>query len=313
MNTTTFVGIDVSKDYLDAYVRPTGEIWREKNNPQCISSLIQRLESIAPALIVLEASGGYERPLANALSRHYRVAIVNPKRVRRFAESTGQLAKTDRLDAAVLAEFAEKMRPEPRPLPDDQTQRLMALSARREELVRNRTVEMNRLETALPFIQEDIRRHIAWLDEEIARLDELIAQRLQEREEWRERVTILDSVPGVGQVTAATLVAYLPELGVLNNKEIAALVGLAPFSNESGRKRGKRHIRGGRARVRTVLYMATLAAIRCNPVIQAFYRRLLQAGKEKKVAIVACMRKLLTILNTMVRKCMCWRAPQPAA
>ncbi len=310
-----FIGIDVSKAQLDVCVRPTGEIWKEKNTPEGIARLVQRMDQISPALIVLEATGGYERPVVNALNEHHhRVAVVNPKRVRRFAESTGRLAKTDRLDAAVLAEFAEKIQPEPRQLPDGPTQELMALVARRDDLVQMRTAEMNRLGTALPAVQEDIRRHIDWLDEEIARLEERIAQKAQEREEWQEKMAILDSAPGVGEVTATTLAAYLPELGTLDNKEIAALAGLAPFNNDSGRKQGKRHIRGGRAKVRAVLYMATLAAIRWNPVIREFYQRLLRAGKEKKVAIIACMRKFLTILNTMVRTRTYWCAPpQPAA
>lgn len=308
------MGIDVSKAELEVAVRPTGERWMERNGELGIAGMCQRLSKMSPELIVLEATGGLEMAAATALvTTGLRVAVINPRRARDFAKSLGRLAKTDRIDAHDLAEFAERVRPEPRSLPDQSAQELAALVARRQDLVVIRVDEQNRRSTALPDIQTRIDEHLAWLDEEIADLEAEIAKRVQENTSWRETATILDSAPGVGQVTATTLVSDVPELGQLNRKQIAALVGVAPFNKDSGQKRGLRRVWGGRAHARSVLYMATLAATRFNPVIREFYQRLVEAGKPKKVALTACMRKLLTILNAMVKNRTYWRAPQPAA
>jgi len=309
-----YVGIDVSKIELEVAVRPTGECWTEKNSASGIADLGRRLSKMSPELIVLEATGGLEMPLATALvTAGLRVAVINPRRARDFAKSLGRLAKTDRIDAHDLAEFGERVRPEVRALPDQAAQELAALVARRQDLVAIRVAEQNRRSTALPDIQTRIDEHLAWLDEEIADLEAEIARRVQENTVWRETADILDSAPGVGQITAFKLVTGVPELGQLDRKQIAALVGVAPFNKDSGKKRGLRRVWGGRAQARSALYMATLAATRFNPVIREFYQRLVAAGKPKKVALTACMRKLLTILNAMVKNRTRWQVPQPAA
>lgn len=304
----TFVGIDVAKAKLDVYVN--GEAWQVQNDPSGISELIVRLKGYNPSLIVLESTGGYE---SLALGELYAVGLpvarVNPGRVREFAKSIGQLAKTDTLDARILARYAELVRPAPARLPGEEEQQLAALVNRRRQLIEMCVAEQNRLGTAPKKLRPGIRTHIDWLKTEIHRIESEMDNFIQQSPLWSEKDALLKSVPGVGDVTARTLLSELPELGELDRKEIAALVGVAPFNHDSGRMRGKRRIRGGRTSVRNVLYMATLTATRCNPIIRTFYNRLVQNGKEKKVAIVACMRKLLTILNAILRTHQPWRAP----
>jgi transposase len=290
-------------------VRPSGEQWTATNDEAGITTLVARMQTLRPALIVLEATGGREVPLVAALAEAaVPVAVVNPRQVRDFARAIGQLAKTDALDAQVLARFAEVVHPTPRPLPDVQAQELSALLTRRRQLVGMVTAERQRLDTALPAVRRPIQRHVAWLEQELADLDRTLRAAVQASPLWRAQEDLLRSVPGIGPTTAYMLVADLPELGQLNRKAIAALVGVAPLNCESGTLRGRRLVWGGRARVRTALYMATLVATRHNPVIRAFYQRLCAAGKPKKVALVACMRKLLTILNAMVRHRTPWGA-----
>jgi transposase len=265
-------------------------------------------------LVVLEATGGLEIPLTGVLAAAgVPVAVVNPRQVRDFAKAAGKLAKTDALDAQVLAHFAEVMRPEPRPLPDAQTQTLAAILARRRQLVEMLTAEKNRLGSARPPVRKSLRTHIAWLERELAHTDSDLAHAIRESPVWREKDELLRSTPGVGPVLTTTLLADLPELGALTSKQITALVGVAPLNHDSGTWRGKRAVWGGRAQVRAVLYMGALVAARFNPVIRAFYQRLCAAGKAKKVALTACMRKLLTILNAMMKHRTAWRqVPEPA-
>ena len=304
---TTYVGIDVSKAELEVAVRPTEDHFVVKNRTGSHKSLVARMLVLQPTLIVMEATGGLEREVAYALAKAgLPVAVVNPRQARDFARSTGRLAKTDHLDAADLAYFAEAVKPEPRDLPDETAQELAALQARRRQLVSMLTAERNRLGTALPSVRDWLERHIAWLEEELAKLEAEIGERIAENSELQARVKMLCKVPGVGPVTANTLTLELPELGKLNRKQIAALVGVAPFNRDSGKRRGKRCIWGGRASVRAVLYMAALTASRCNPVIKPFYDRLIAGGKLQKVALTACMRKLLTILNAMAKNGTAW-------
>ena len=299
---SVFVGIDVAKDRLDVAVRPTGDRWAVAHDDPGIATVVTRLRARPPALVVLEATGGLEIPLTGALAAAgLPVVVVNPRQVRDFAKATGQLAKTDALDAAVLAQFAEAVRPALRPLPDAATQALSALLARRRQLIEMRTAEQNRLGSAPPPVRTRIRAHLTWLTRELAHLDEDLGRAIRESPVWRERDDLLQSAPGVGPVLARTLLASLPELGALNRKQIAALVGVAPLNRDSGTLRGRRTVWGGRAHVRAALYMSALAATRWNPVIRTFYHRLCAAGKAKKVALTACMRKLLTILNAMVK------------
>jgi len=307
----SYVGIDVSKGQVDVAARPTGQQWRVSNTEEGLSQLVERLQGLSPALVVLEATGGYEVPLAAVLgTAGIPVAVVNPRQVRDFARATGKLAKTDRLDAQVLALFAERVRPAPHPLPDPQTQELNALLARRRQLVAMLVTEQNRLGMALPNVRPGIQEHIAWLEKRLEGLNDGMAKLLQQSPLWREREELLQGVPGIGPTVAATLLAELPELGTLDRRQAAALVGVAPLNRNSGALRGRRTIWGGRATVRAALSMATLVATRFNSVIRPFYQRLLAAGKPKKVALTACMRKLLTILNAMLKH----RAPwQPLA
>jgi transposase len=264
--------------------------------------LVERLRGLSPTLIVLEATGGLAVPLTSAVAAAgLPVVVVNPRQVRDFAKATGKLAKTDALDAAVLAQFAEAVRPALRPLPDAATQALSALLARRRQLIEMLTAEKNRLGSALPPVRPGIRAHIRWLERRLAALDADLAQAIRESPVWREKDDLLQSVPGVGPVLATTLLASLPELGTLTRQQIAALVGVAPLNRDSGAWRGKRRVWGGRAPVRAALYMSALVATRFNPVLRAFYQRLCAAGKAKKVALTACMRKLLTILNAMLK------------
>jgi transposase len=306
----SFVGIDVSKKQLDVVVRPTGEVWSVANDEPGVAALVSKLVEVAPVLVVLEATGGLQMPAVTALAlRGVPVAVVNPRQVRDFAKALGRLAKTDTIDAEVLARFGEAVRPEPRPLPDEQAVQLEALLTRRRQLVEMVTAETNRLGACrIAKVRRGIEQHVAWLRKQIVDVDDELDGAIRGSAIWREKDDLLRSVPGVGPVVSRTLLAELPELGRLNRKQIAALVGVAPMNRDSGTKRGHRHIWGGRAAVRGVLYMAALVAVRHNPRFKAFYQGLLRRGKLKKVALVACMRKLLTTLNAMVRAGAHWSA-----
>lgn len=303
-----FAGIDVSKDRLDLAVRP-GDLRTVPYDDAGIQLLVKQLQAVAPAVIVLEATGGLELPLVAALAAaELPVVIANPRQIRDFGRAAGQLAKTDQLDAQVLAHFAEVMRPVPRPLPDEQARHLSALLARRRQVIEMLVAERNRLSRTRPPLRKRLQAHIAWLEREVAQTDTDLARMIQTSAVWREKDTLLRSAPGIGPVLSLTLLAELPELGTLTRKQIAALAGVAPLNRDSGTLRGKRTIWGGRAHVRAVLYMGALVATRCNPVIQAFYHRLCAAGKAKKVALTACMRKLLIMLNAMLKHRTAWRA-----
>lgn len=303
------VGIDVSQASLDVAVFPTDEQWQASNDDAGIGPLVERLTALAPDRIVLEATAGYELPVLAALgSAGLPVVAVNPRQVRDFARATGRLAKTDALDAQVLAQFAAVVRPKLRPLPDAATRELSALLARRRQLVDMRTAESNRLATALERLRPELREHVRYLNKRIKEFDRELHDRLRASPLWREQEDLLRSIPGVGPVLAATLLADVPELGTIAHKQLAALVGVAPLNRDSGRWRGKRSIWGGRADVRAVLYMATQAAIRHNnPVIKALYDRLIQAGKLHKVAMTACMHKLIRICNAILSHRTAWR------
>jgi transposase len=301
-----FVGIDVSKAQLDIALRP-GEIYSLPNNEGGFAQVLAQLKAVSPTLVVLEATGGLEVPLTGALAAaRLPVVVVNPRQVRDFAKATGQLAKTDAIDAQVLARFAEAIRPAPRPLPDEQTQALAALVTRRQQLIDMLIAEKNRLASARPSIRKNLRAHIAWLERAVQQADTDLAEAIRQSPLWREKDELLRSVPGIGPVLTTTLLANLPELGTLTQKQIAALVGVAPLNRDSGTLRGRRTVWGGRAHVRTVLYMAAIVATRFNPVIRAFYHRLCAVGKAKKVALVACMRKLLIIVNAMLKHRSSW-------
>jgi transposase len=301
-----FVGIDVSKAQLDVALRP-GDGFEVPHTEAGIGQLVERLQRAGPALIVLEATGGLELPLTGSLAAAgLPVAVVNPRQIRDFAKASGQLAKTDTLDAQLLARFAAVMRPPPRPLPDEQAQALAAVLTRRRQLIEMLVAEKNRLAGARPAIRTSLQAHITWLEHALAQTDTDLTQAIRQSPLWREKDDMLRSTPGVGPVLSTTLLANLPELGTLTRKQIAALVGVAPLNRDSGTLRGKRTVWGGRAHVRTALYMGTLVATRFNPVIKAFYQRLCAAGKAKKVALTACMRKLLTILNAMVKHRTLW-------
>lgn len=304
-----YVGIDVAKAQVDVAVRPTGQRWTISNDEPGIGELVSRLKALGPAMVVLEASGGLELPSVAALTAaSLPVVIVNPRQVRDFARAIGTLAKTDALDAAVLAHFADAVRPPVRPLRDAETQVLNSLVARRHQVIAILVAEKNRLGSAISAVRPRIEAHIAWLEQELNDIDEGLRQTLRSSPVWREKYDILRTVPGVGEQLSLALLAHLPELGTLNRRQIAALVGVAPFNRDSGAMRGKRRVWGGRSRVRAVLYMGALAASRFNPVIHDYYQRLLAAGKPKKVALVACMRKLLVILNSMLKHRSPWRA-----
>ena len=297
-----YVGIDVSKDRIDVAVRPTGRSWSVSYNEVEVDGLVSELSGLAPEAVIAESTGGLELPLAAALAAaSVPVAIINPRQARDFAKSTGQLAKTDRLDAQVLAHFGEAVRPPMRALPDSDTHALGNMLARRRQVMDILVAEKNRLTRATSQIRPRIQAHITWLEDELGGLDDELRDRVRKSPLWRVKDDLLRSVPGVGQQVSLTLLAYLPELGTLNRKQIAALVGVAPFNRDSGPRRGRRSVWGGRARVRSALYMGALVANRHNPVLREFYQRLLQAGKPKKVALTACMRKLLIILNSMMR------------
>jgi transposase len=305
-----FVGIDVSKAHLDIAVRPTSEAWQVANDEEGIPQLVERLQALHPSLIVLEATGGLEVAVTAAVAAAgLPIAVINPRQARAFAQSLGQLAKTDKIDAALLARLADAIRPEVRVLPDEQAQQLQALLTRRRQIVDMLVAEKNRLYLAHRSVRQRLQEHIDWLNQELDDLNIQLRDKLQQSPVWRDKDDLLRSMPGVGPVLSTTLLAELPELGTLNRKKIAALVGVAPFNRDSGWMKGTRAIWGGRASVRTVLYMAVHSARRHNPVIQVFYDRLIHAGKLPKVALVACMRKMLTILNAMVASGKSW---QPA-
>jgi transposase len=300
--TPIFVGIDVSKARLDVSIRPTGKRDSVVNDKVGIKALVKRLEEIRPTLIVMEATGSMECQVSAALGgAGLPVVVVNPRQVRDFAKATGQLAKTDSIDALLLARFAEAVRPAVRPLPDEVTLELRALTSRRRQITEMIVAERNRIASASQAVRKRIDAHIRWLEAELERADKDLDQSIRQSPIWRENEDLLRSVPSIGPVVSRTLLAELAELGKINRKQIAALVGIAPLNRDSGTFRGRRGIWGGRATVRAALYMAALVASRRNAVIRAFYKRLRDGGKAPKVALVACMRKLLTILNAMIK------------
>jgi transposase len=302
-----FVGIDVSKASLEVATSESERIFTWRNASRGIRAAAAHLHQVRPALIVTEASGGYERSIVSALAAAgLNVAVVNPRQVREFARATGTLAKTDAIDARILCRFAAAIRPQVRHLASAEEQEFKDLQARRQQLVEMITAEKNRLGMAGPQVAKEIRQHLGWLEKRLKAVETELRRRIQANATWRVRDELLQSVPGVGPALATVLLADLPELGAANRRQIAALVGVAPLNNDSGQHRGKRIVWGGRRNVRSVLYMATLAASRSNPVIKPLYQRLVVAGKPKKVALVACMRKLLTILNSMLREQTSW-------
>ena len=302
-----YVGIDVAKAQLDIAARPTNQQWHVANTEKGIKDLVRQLEALHPGLVLLEASGGLELPVTAALAAaSLPVVVANARQVRDFARATGRLAKTDILDARVLAHFAETVQPEARPLPGPEEQALAGLVARRHQVVTMLVAEKNRLALASGLPHSRITAHIGWLEQELKDLDSELRQMVRHSPVWREKDDLLRSVPGVGPGLSCVLIAHLPELGTLGRGEIAALVGVAPFNRDSGTLRGKRAVWGGRTGVRAALYMATLAATRHNPIIRAFYHRLCAAGKAPKVALTACMRKLLIILNAMLKHRTAW-------
>jgi transposase len=304
-----FIGIDVSKRRLDVAVRQTGETWSVPNDATGVAALVERVGASGRVqLIVLEATGGYEIAVAAALAAaELPAVIVNPRQVRDFARGVGKLAKTDTIDAAVLAHFAEAVRPAVRPPVDDLAATLHGWLGRRRQLLEMMSAEKQRLLMAPPAVRRQIQAHVEWLRSQLREINRALDRVLRSSPVWRADEDLLQTVPGVGPVLARTLLGDVPELGRLNRKQIAALVGVAPFNWDSGAHRGTRHIAGGRAPVRAVLYMATVAAVRCNPAIRAFFTHLCAAGKPKKVALTACMRKLLTILNAMMRTRPAWK------
>lgn len=303
-----FVGIDVSKGTLDVHIAPSGKSLQVTHDDSGMGQILESLKATGPALIVMEATGGLEVRLASELAgAGLSVAVINPRQARDFAKATGRLAKTDRVDAALLACFAQAIRPQARPLKDTDTRALDDMVSRRRQLIAMRVQETLRLGTAASKpLQKSLRTHIAWLEKQIDQIDSDLTKRLRQSDIWRAKDDLLQGIPGVGSITSMTMLAKCPELGTLSRREIAALTGVAPLANDSGKHRGKRFIWGGRADVRAVLYMAAVAAMRCNPAIKAFAVRLKSAGKPAKVVIVACMRKLLTIMNAMLKNNAPW-------
>ncbi len=307
LTTSVNVGIDVSKDWLDIVVIPSGETWRTKNEEAAIRGLVEKLQLIKPERLVVEATGGYEHlTVVQLYLAQLPVCRVNPSRVRYFARSLGHLAKTDKLDAKILAQFGERVQPALTRLSTENEQLLSALIARREQISNFVVAEKNRLHTAPPKLHASLNEHLTWLKNQLKQLDRDIEAVVNTTPDFKAKDELLREVAGVGKKTAAKLIADVPELGHCDRKQIAALIGTAPYNHDSGYKKGQRSISGGRPDVRSVLYMATLSATRCNSVIREFYQRLLKAGKKKKVAIVACMRKLLTILNAIIRDRVHW-------
>lgn len=303
-----FVGLDVAKASLDVALRPSGEQWSVANEEAGVAALVDRLRPLQPALVVCEATGGFERAaIAMLAAAGLPVVVANPRQVRDFARATGQLAKTDRLDAGTLALFAERIRPTPRPLPDAAAQLLDALLTRRRQLLEMLVAEKNRLGFAPRPLHRGIQQHIRWLERQLDDVTKALAACIEASPVWRAKDNLLQSVPGIGPIVSAVLLGELPELGTLNHKQIATLAGLAPLARDSGTLRGKRTVWGGRASVRTALFLAALCGRRWNPRLKVFYERLISAGKPKKVALIACARKLLTIVNAMVRDRTPWR------
>lgn len=300
--TGNYIGVDISKDSLDIATQPHQPGKKFSNDESGIEGTVNYLKKLNPVLVVMEATGGLEMSLAGALAASgMPVAVVNPRQIRDYAKSRGKLAKTDTLDAQIMADFAAEIHPEPRPLADAQTQELKDILTRRSQISEMITAEKNRLSRARRPVSDHIKSHIAWLERELSDMDFNLRRFIEESPIWREKDNLLQSVPGVGPVLSSTLLADLPELGILNRKQIAALAGVAPLNRDSGKSHGKRIVWGGRANVRAVLYMATLVATRWNAVIRSFYQRLIAAGKAKKAALTACMRKLLTILNVILK------------
>ncbi len=310
MSAACFVGIDVAKATLDVAVRPSGETWQVANEDAGIGDLVARLRGLDEVLIVCEATGGFERPVVVALATaQLPIVVANPRQVRDFARATGQLAKTDAIDAGILALFAERVQPTPRPLPDEAAQLLDALLTRRRQLLEMLVAEKNRLGFAPPPLHKSLRQHIRLLERQLDDVTRELAARIEASPVWQAKDDLLQSVPGVGPIVSYTLLGELPELGTLTHKPIAMLAGVAPLACDSGTLRGKRMVWGGRAPVRTALYMAALSGRRWNPQLRVFYDRLIAAGKPKKVALIACARKLLTILNAMARDNRQWAPP----
>jgi transposase len=302
------VGIDVGKAQLDISIHETGVHWQADNNAAGIRGLITQLRRYKLARVVVEATGGYERLLVEScFERGVPVVVVQPMQIRQYAKARGLLAKTDKLDAAIIANFAATIQPRPRELPSENVRYFKDLLARKRQLNDMRTQELNRLHKAQPHIARSHRATIKLLEKEIAWVNQKLANELSEISEWQATYDLISTVPGIGDGVAFTLLGELPELGALTNRQIAALCGLAPYNRDSGTLRGKRRIRGGRAPIRTVLYMAMLSAIQHNPVMRGFYQHLVAQGKHKKVAITACMRKMITILNAMVRDQRAWQ------
>lgn len=306
-NTEIFVGVDVSKAELEVAIWDRDDLWEFSNDEAGVQSLCGFLKLLQPAMIVLEASGGLEKRASVQLAEEeLPVVVVNPTRVRNFAKASGQYAKTDEIDARVIAHFGQAIRPQVRPLRKGLQERISSLLTRRKQVVRMLTMEKNRMCSADPGAKESIQRHMAWLENELEGLNQQLGQIVEKDPDYKRKAALLQSVPGVGVVTATTLVGQLPELGLVNRQEIAALVGVAPMNRDSGRMRGRRRVYGGRSAVRSTLYMAVLSAMRFNPIIKEFYERLIGNGKENKVAMTACMRKLIVILNAMVRDQKLW-------
>jgi transposase len=303
-----FVGIDVSKVHLDVHLLPSGERWRCANAAGAIDGLVAEIKRRRASLVVLEATGKLEMPVAGALGRAgVPTVIVNPRQVRDFAKATGQLAKTDRLDAEILAAFARDVRPQARPIRDEQSLEIQEILARRRQLIGMLAAEKNRLSRARPRARQDILDHVGWLEERLRGVNGELQGIIKQSPQWRERDALFQSVPGVGPVLSQTLIVDLPEIGTISHKALAKLVGVAPLNRDSGLQRGSRAIWGGRAQVRCALYMATVSATRHNPVLKAYYLRLRGEGKKPKVALVACMRKLLSILNAIAQSGSPWR------
>lgn len=308
MREKQWVGIDVCQKYLDVYIRPKEELFQVKNDEVGISKLVQTLKNIQPELIVLEATGGMEIDAAIKLTTAgLSVAVINPRQARDFAKATGQLAKTDAIDARVLAHFADAIRPEVRQISDESSRQLEDLVQRRRQISDMITAEKNRRRSKTNSVKASIDEHIEWLEQQLKELESRIKSAIAVDENWQQKMKLLTSVPGVGEIVAVTLISSLPELGEISHKSISYLVGVAPLNKDSGKFRGKRRIYGGRAKIRCVLYMAALVAIRFNPIIKAFYERLLNKGKLKKVALTACMHKLLILLNAMMKKNQAWQ------
>jgi len=307
-STEIYIGIDVSKATLDIATWQPQQSWQVSNTTEGIEKLLQGLKKYSSSLVVIEATGGYERlVVAELVTANIPVSVINPKRARDFARSVGQLAKTDKIDARLLAHYAQAVRPRPRPLRTEDEERLSALMSRRRQVIEILTSEKNRLATAHKTTRNRVQEHIDWLLKELGDIDDEINQFIQSTPLWKQKDQLLRSVPGVGGITSQILLADLPELGTINRQCIAALVGVAPLNQDSGRKRGKRRVFGGRETVRNILYMAAMSAARFKPLIKTFYDRLIKAGKAKKVAIVACMRKLLILLNAIIHQNRPWQ------